>query len=510
MTIPVGIDLGTTFSTIAILNKYGKPEIIPNAEGERLTPSAVMMSADGSVVVGTIAKHSAITEPENVVEFVKRQMGNPDYLFVHGSREYGPEEISAFILKKLKQDAEMLVGEKIRDVVITVPAYFDDIRRQATLNAGRIAGLNVLKIINEPTAAALSHGFNVSGRQTIMVYDLGGGTFDVTVMQVNQGEIRVIATDGDHMLGGKDFDERIMLYVNDIFTKEFGVDLFDDLEVQHDLRQRAEAAKKTLSTRSSAKISVSAFGHRKVVEITREQFIEMTADLLERTELLIDSVLLSANLRWSDIDSVLLVGGSTRMPAVQELVRRLSGKEPNQGVNPDEAVALGAAMQAGILMAQQGNSLILQTEAGRKLSATNVIDVTSHSFGVQVLDHYSNRLINQIMIPKNSPIPIERTEEFYTVEHNQPSVDFVLLQGEDSDPDNCIVIGRTELRFDRPKPMNYPLRVIYSYDANGMIHASIEDVQTGYKAVLDIQLSGRLTEGEIASKQRALDIIDVE
>lgn len=337
-----------------------------------------------------------------------------------------------------------------------------------------------------------------------------GGTFDVTIMQVEQGEIRVIATDGDHMLGGKDFDERIMLYVNDIFTKEFGVDLFEDLEVQHDLRQRAEAAKKTLSSRTSAKISISAQGHRKTIEITREQFSEMTVDLLERTELLIDSVMDSSNLSWRDIDSVLLVGGSTRMPAVQDLVRRLSGKEPNQSVNPDEAVALGAAMQAGILLAKQGNSLVLQTEAGRKLSAINVVDVTSHSFGVQVLDQFSNRLINEIMIPKNSTIPIERVEEFYTVENNQTSVDFVLLQGEDSDPDNCIVIGRTELQFDRPKPINYPLRVIYSYDANMMIHASIEDVKTGYKAVLDIQLTGRLTDREIAVKQRAFDIIDVE
>jgi molecular chaperone DnaK len=510
MTIPVGIDLGTTFSTIAILNKYGKSEIIANSEGERLTPSAVMMTSDGSVVVGTIAKHSAITEPNNVVEFVKRQMGNPDFLFLHGNQEYGVEELSAFILKKLKQDAEMLVGEEVRDVVITVPAYFDDIRRQATLNAGKIAGLNVLKIINEPTAAALSYGLNVSKRQCVMVYDLGGGTFDVTIMQVNQGEIRVLATDGDHMLGGKDFDERIMLHVNDIFTQEFGVDLFDDLEVQHDLRQRAEAAKKILSARSSAKISMSAHGYRKTIEITRDQFAEMTADLLERTELLIDSVMMSSSLSWGDIDSVLLVGGSTRMPAVQDLVRRLSGQEPNQSVNPDEAVALGAAMQAGILMVQGGNSLILQTEAGRRLSTTNVIDVTSHSFGVQVLDHYSNQLHNQIMIPKNSTIPSERVEEFYTVEHNQRSVDFVLLQGEDPNPDNCAVIGRTELQFDRPKPMNYPLRVIYSYDANMMIHASIEDVQTGYKAVLDIQLTGRLTEGEIASKRRSFDIIDVE
>lgn len=510
MTIPVGIDLGTTYSALAILNQYGKPEIIPNAEGERLTPSVVLMTPDDSVVVGSIAKNSAVTEAENVVEFVKRQMGNPDFIFVHGNREYSPEEISAFILKKLKQDAEQLLGQEIRDVVITVPAYFDDLRRQATLNAGRIAGLNVLKIINEPTAAALAHGLNLSGKQRVLVYDLGGGTFDVTIMQVDNGDIRVIATDGDHMLGGKDFDDRIMLYVNDLFQQEFGVDLFEDLEVQQDLRQRAEAAKKTLSSRTSTKISISAFGHRKTVELTREQFNAMTADLLERTELLIESALMSANLTWRDIDSVLLVGGSTRMPAVQDLVRRLSGKEPDQSVNPDEAVALGAALQAGILLAKQGNSLILQTETGRQLATTTIVDVTSHSFGVQVWDPHTQRLQNQIMIPKNSPIPTERIDEFYTVDNNQTTVDFVLLQGEDLDPANCTVIGRTELQFDRPKPKNYPLKVIYAYDANGIIHASIEDVKTGYKAVLDVQLTGRLSEGEIAAKKLSFDVIEVE
>lgn len=309
------------------------------------------MTPDDSVVVGSIAKNSAVTEAENVVEFVKRQMGNPDFIFVHGNREYSPEEISAFILKKLKQDAEQLLGQEIRDVVITVPAYFDDLRRQATLNAGRIAGLNVLKIINEPTAAALAHGLNLSGKQRVLVYDLGGGTFDVTIMQVDNGDIRVIATDGDHMLGGKDFDDRIMLYVNDLFQQEFGVDLFEDLEVQQDLRQRAEAAKKTLSSRTSTKISISAFGHRKTVELTREQFNAMIADLLERTELLIESVLMSANLTWRDIDSVLLVGGSTRMPAVQDLVRRLSGKELDQSVNPDEAVAIMEVITAGAITA---------------------------------------------------------------------------------------------------------------------------------------------------------------
>ncbi|HAN87211.1 MAG TPA: hypothetical protein DCQ13_06140, partial [Firmicutes bacterium] len=274
----VGIDLGTTFSCLAVLNDYGKPEIIPNSEGERITPSVIMFDSENQFTVGTIAKNSAVADPDNVVEFVKRQMGSADYVFIHGEKEFRPEALSALIIKKLVTDAQTLLGTELPAAVITVPAYFDDARRQATMDAGKIAGLNVLAIVNEPTAAALAYGMsNPDLNQRIMVYDLGGGTFDVTILEIEEGKIRVVATDGDHMLGGKDFDDRIIMYCAEEFRKAHGIDLLDDLESLQDLRQRAEEAKKALSIRESAKIAVSAQGERHTVELSRNQFEEMTA-----------------------------------------------------------------------------------------------------------------------------------------------------------------------------------------------------------------------------------------
>jgi molecular chaperone DnaK len=507
----VGIDLGTTFSALAVLNEYGKAEIVPNAEGERTTPSVVCFDEGDSVVVGRVAKNAAISEPYNVVEFVKRQMGNADFMFLHGDSEYGPEDISAFILKKLVKDAETLLGESITDAVITVPAYFDDVRRQATLNAGKIAGLNVLRIINEPTAAALAYGLSDNASdQRIMVYDLGGGTFDVTIMDVSRGEIRVVATDGDHKLGGNDFDDQIMIYVNDAFKAEHGVDLLEDLEVQMDLRQRAEAAKKTLSTLESAKISISAEGKRLTCELTRDRFEEMCGHLLQRTELLVESVLASAKTSWSEIDTILLVGGSTRMPMVYDMLSSMSGKTPSQAINPDEAVAIGAAIQAGVIMAQKGDARILQTAEGRRLANTEIRDVTSHSFGIILANDITYELYNQIMIAKNTPIPARVVDNFVTISHNQERVDFVVLQGEDRDPENCVTIGQTVLEFERPKPKNYPVQVTYEYDANMMIHAYMEDKKTGRRAELHISQRGRLTDSEVTEKKRLMDSMSVD
>jgi len=507
----VGIDLGTTFSTLAVLNEYGKAEIVPNAEGERTTPSVVYFGDDDSVVVGRVAKNAAVADPYNVVEFVKRQMGNADYMFLRDGREYGPEEISAFILKKLVQDAEALLGEGITDAVITVPAYFDDVRRQATLNAAKIAGLNPLRIINEPTAAALAYGMgNNASKQRILVYDLGGGTFDVTIMDVSHGEIRVVATDGDHMLGGNDFDDQIMILVNEAFRKEHGVDLLEDLENQMDLRQRAESAKKTLSTLESAKISVSAAGKRLSHEITRSEFEEASGHLLQRTRLLVESVMASAKASWKDIDTILLVGGSTRMPMVREMLESMSGKAPNQAINPDEAVAIGAAIQAGIIMGQRGDASILKTTEGRRLANTVVTDVTSHSFGIILMDTMTNELYNQIMIAKNTPIPARVVDRFYTVSHMQEAVDFVVLQGEDRDPDNCVAIGETRLVFERPVRKGYPVEVTYEYDANMMIHAYMVDRKTGRSAELHISQRGRLTDSEVTEKKRLMDSMSVD
>ncbi|HNU94483.1 MAG TPA: Hsp70 family protein [Bacillota bacterium] len=506
----VGIDLGTTFSALAVLNDYGNPEIVPNREGERITPSVVLFDAQNQVTVGAIAKNTAVSDPENVVEFIKRQMGNPDFVFAHSGKEFRPEDISAMIIKKLKADAETLLGTELPSAVITVPAYFDDARRQATMNAGKIAGFNVLGIVNEPTAAALAYGMsNPDARQRICVYDLGGGTFDVTLMEVSEGKIRVVATDGDHQLGGKDFDDKIIMYCNDEFGREHGIDLLDDLEALQDLRQRAESAKKTLSSRDSAKITISAQGARLTVEITRKQFEEMTADLLVRSEMLLDAVMGASALGWADVDQMLLVGGMTRMPAVTEMIRRVTGKEPTLSVNPDEAVALGAAIYAGIILAGRGDPEVVLSEAGRRLRDTRIEDVTSHSYGVLLVDSKTGHDINEIMIAKNSPIPASRTATYYVHEDGQSSVELVVLQGEDRNPANCNEIGRVVLPLGGSKPRNYPIDVTYEYDSNMIMHATIKDPQMNVQKSLQITQQGRLSNAEVEEKRETMQEVEV-
>lgn len=509
MTIPVGIDLGTTFSSLAILNSYGKAEIIPNSEGERITPSAIMFTPEGSIVVGTIAKNSAIAEPERVVEFIKRQMGSATYFFPHQNKDFSPVELAAMILKKLKQDAQIQLGDKLTDAVITVPAYFNDAQRQATLDAGKIAGFNVLKIINEPTAAALAYGCFEDRAKRVLVYDLGGGTFDVTLLDIKKGGIDVIATDGDHMLGGKDFDDRLMLHINSQFQRQYGKNLLEDLAVEQDLRQRAEAAKKALSQRSSTRVSINAYGHSFTAEISREIFEELTADLLARTEMLIESVFAAAKTNFNSLDEILLVGGSTRMPCVSNLIERISGKKPVQKINPDEAVSLGAALQCGILLAQKGEGYLLNTASGRALAATSISDVTSHSFGVMTYNTYKQKHENTIMIPKNTKIPAEKRERFYTVERGD-SVSLVVLQGEDLEVENCLTIGETELDFGVIRPQGYPVNISYRYDENMMIHATITDPATNRRAEIHIVQEGRLTDAQVSLKKLEMTEIIVE
>ncbi|MDD2201697.1 MAG: Hsp70 family protein [Firmicutes bacterium] len=506
----VGIDLGTTFSCLAMLNDYGKPELVPNSEGERITPSVIMFDSENQFTVGTIAKNSAVADPDNVVEFVKRQMGSADYVFIHGDKEFRPEALSALIIKKLVTDAQTLLGTELPAAVITVPAYFDDARRQATMDAGKIAGLNVLAIVNEPTAAALAYGMsNPDLNRRIIVYDLGGGTFDVTVLEIEEGKIRVVATDGDHMLGGKDFDDRIIMHCAEEFRKEHGIDLLDDPEALQDLRQRAEEAKKALSIRESAKIAVSAQGERHTVELSRDEFEEMTADLLGRSELLLDAVLQSAELTWNDIDQVLLVGGMTRMPAVQKLISKASGKEPAVNINPDEAIAHGAAIYAGIILAEQGDPDIILTDAGRKLRHTKIEDVTSHSYGILLVDSTTGEDINEIMIPKNSPVPAERKETYYVHEDGQRIVEMVVLQGEDRDPANCTEIGKAVLELDGPKPRNYPIEVVYKYDRNMRMDAVISDPETGASKSLQVTEQGRLSNAEVEEEREAMKDAEV-
>lgn len=373
----VGIDLGTTYSSICMVDKYGKPEIIVNREGERIMPSVVLFDGENPIV-GTIAKNSAATCPLSVCQFVKREMGNKDWRFFAEDREYTTEEVSALILRKLKEDAQVALGWEVKDAVITVPAYFNDAQRKSTQDAGMIAGLNVVRIINEPTAAAIAYGIDQEEEQTVMVYDLGGGTFDVTILKVSKGSIDVIATGGDKNLGGFDWDNRIMVFLENKVKGVFNEAFLDDLAFEHDLRDKAEIAKKTLSTRDVAKVFLSYKGVTQSVELTRGEFEETTRDLLERTESMMEWTLEDAKLEWKDIDKVLLVGGSTRMRAVQNAVERISKKKPSMELHPDEIVSHGAAIL--------GEIIEQETSGKSDLMPVVITDVNSHSLGIVCLD----------------------------------------------------------------------------------------------------------------------------
>ena len=499
----IGIDLGTTNSAIAMVNEFGKPEIIPNKEGERITPSVVLFDGN-EIVVGTIAKQSSVADPENTVSFIKPLMGSTDFMFDKNGIEYTPEDISAMILRKLINDAEEYLDEKITDVVITVPAYFNDKQRKATIDAGKIAGVNILQIINEPTAAALTYGLDKEKEQTIMVYDLGGGTFDVTIMDLKSETFNVIASDGDRLLGGKNFDEKLMIYLNDKFKEQCQIDLFDDPILQQDLRLKAENAKIALSSKQKTTIYISAQGKSAKIEITRKIFSDLVADFVTRTELLLDSVMSDAGFTWDDIDQILLVGGATRMPVISEMIKKISGKEPSLNINPDEAVSLGAAIQAGIITAKDNKSEIAEM-VRMKYKTIKVGDVTSHSFGAIILDEVNNKR-NAIIIPKNNKIPIRKSKIFYTTISSQTSVKLTVIQGEDPDPEFCTVIGTTTLEFP-PKEINSPIIFNYEYDVSGIIHATAKDPETGKKSVIKIAREGELSGDEVRMKTEQLNEI---
>jgi len=497
----IGIDLGTTNSAIAMVNEFGKAEIIPNKEGERITPSVVLFD-DDQIIVGSIAKQSSVAEPERTVSSIKSHMGSSDYIFEYKQNEYKPEDISAMILRKLIEDAETFLNDKITDVVITVPAYFNDKQRKATVDAGKISGVNVSQIINEPTAAALTYGLDKKINQKIMVYDLGGGTFDVTIMKVNNGNFDVIASDGDRQLGGNNFDEKLMIYLNDKFKQQHDIDLFEDPVLIQDLRLKAENAKKVLSTKLSTTVYLSAKGKSARITITRKLFSDLVADFITRTELLINAVMTDASLDWKDIDQILLVGGSTRIPSVCDMIYRVTGKKPTMQVNPDEAVALGASIQAGIISAKDQNENV-NDMVRMKYGAMNVSDVTAHSFGAITLDEFDNKR-NAIIIPKNSKIPVRKSQIFYTSATNQTQVKMVVIQGEDPDPEFCTTIGTTTLDFP-PKPENSPIIFNYEYDVNGIIHATAKDPDTGKKSEIQIAREGALTKEQIVQKKNKLN-----
>jgi len=479
----IGIDLGTTNSCVAVM-EGGEPVVIPNPEGNRTTPSVVAFTKDGERLVGQVAKRQAITNPEKTISSIKREMGTSYKVDVDG-KGYTPQEISAMILQKLKADAESYLGETVTQAVITVPAYFNDSQRQATKDAGKIAGLEVLRIINEPTAASLAYGMDKGGAQKILVFDLGGGTFDVSILDIGDGVFEVLATNGNNRLGGDDFDEKVLNYLADEFKKENGIDLRQDKMALQRLREAAEKAKIELSGITTANVNLpfitaDATGPKHLdVTITRAKFNELTADLVEATLVPTKKALADAGLSVGQINKVILVGGSSRIPAVQEAIKNLTGQEPHKGINPDECVAMGAAIQAGVLAGDVKDLLLL--------------DVTPLSLGIETLGGVCTKLIE-----RNTTIPAKKSQVFSTAADNQPEVEINVLQGEREMARDNKSLGNFKLTGIMPAPRGVPqIEVTFDIDANGIVHVSAKDLGTGNEQNITITASTNLSDEEI-------------